>query len=111
MFKFPFPLGLISLSEQPWEQTYTQPGIFGLVYLGVFAAAIANTLFSSGIQKIGPTQTAIFVNMVPVVGVLSSVLLAACPVLDELYLPNNGLVMQLLPRAYPRRTGIAGWLN
>jgi len=68
-------LAIISIFEKPWDQTYEMKGILGLVYLGLFAAALANTFFSFSIKHIGPTKTSIFVNMVPVIGVISSIFL------------------------------------
>tara|TARA_B100000085_G_scaffold56497_1_gene49489 strand:+ start:485 stop:1378 length:894 start_codon:yes stop_codon:yes gene_type:complete len=68
-------LGVISLFEKPWTLEYTQEGISGLFYLGLFAAAISNTFFSYSVKKIGPTKTAIFVNTVPLIGVLSSIII------------------------------------
>ncbi|RKX79127.1 MAG: EamA family transporter [Spirochaetes bacterium] len=40
------------------------------VYLGVFTAALAFIWYYEGIQKIGPTRSAVFINMVPLWGIV-----------------------------------------
>lgn len=70
-------LGVFTLFEQinnPSE-TITSGSVYRLLYLGIFAAAIANTLFSLGVKYLGPIKTSIFINFVPLAGVISSVLL------------------------------------
>ncbi|MHA2276241.1 MAG: EamA family transporter, partial [Candidatus Kariarchaeaceae archaeon] len=51
-----------------------------LAYLGIFAAALANTFYSLSVKHIGPSRTSIFVNLAPLFGVLFSVLL-----IDEIF--------------------------
>jgi drug/metabolite transporter (DMT)-like permease len=68
-------LGIIALFEQPWNHQFQGSTLFYIFYLGVFAAAIANSLFSQGIKIIGPTKTSVFVNFIPLVGVIFSIIL------------------------------------
>lgn len=49
--------------------------LWALMFLAVVAAVYGNIAFNTGIQRIGPSKTAIFVNFVPVFGVFFSVLL------------------------------------
>jgi len=46
----------------------------GLIYLAILAGAVGNIIFNSTIKKIGSSNTAIFVNFVPVFGLTFSVL-------------------------------------
>jgi drug/metabolite transporter (DMT)-like permease len=46
----------------------------GLIYLAILAGAAGNIIFNSTIKKIGSSNTAIFVNFVPVFGITFSVL-------------------------------------
>ena len=46
-----------------------------LIYLGILAGAFGNIVFNTTIKKIGSTNTAIFVNLVPVFGLLFSAIL------------------------------------
>jgi drug/metabolite transporter (DMT)-like permease len=70
-------LGLIAIVElsvvtiQPIEISVTG----ALIYLGLFGAAIPNTLFSVSIDKIGPSRTTILVNFIPLISIISAVLL------------------------------------
>ncbi|MCE7733321.1 MAG: DMT family transporter [Candidatus Heimdallarchaeota archaeon] len=49
-----------------------------IMFLGIIAAALGNTLFSIGVKHIGPTRSALFINLMPIAGVL-----AASVMLDE----------------------------
>ena len=68
-------LVLFALFEHPWNINLKANSLGGIIYLGVFAAAIANSAFSYGIKKLGPTKTSIFVNLVPIIGIFFSILL------------------------------------
>jgi len=46
-----------------------------LLYLGVFGAAIPNTLFSKSINHIGPTRTSIIINLIPLMSIFASIIL------------------------------------
>jgi drug/metabolite transporter (DMT)-like permease len=47
-----------------------------LAYLGVFAAAIAYSLYNISIKHLGPTRTAVFVNFAPLFGIIFSIIFA-----------------------------------
>lgn len=46
----------------------------GIIYLAVFSSLIAYVTFTEGVKKIGAGRSAIFVNLVPVVGVSASII-------------------------------------
>ncbi|MCE7733691.1 MAG: DMT family transporter [Candidatus Heimdallarchaeota archaeon] len=75
-------LGLVSIIEQTRNPTsfVSFGSLWRLAYLGIFAAALANTLFSLSVKHIGPSRTSVFVNLAPLFGVLFSVLL-----IDEVF--------------------------
>ncbi|MCE7735871.1 MAG: DMT family transporter [Candidatus Heimdallarchaeota archaeon] len=47
-----------------------------LAYLGIFAAAIAYSLYNVSIKHIGPTRTAVIINFAPLFGIFFSVVFA-----------------------------------
>ncbi len=49
--------------------------VSSLIFLAVFAAAMAYIFFNKGIEIIGPSRTSVFVNLVPVFGVTFSIIL------------------------------------
>lgn len=75
-------LGLLSIVEQTRNPTsfISVGSLWRLAYLGIFAAAFANTLYSLSVKHIGPSRTSVFVNLAPLFGVLFSVLL-----IDEVF--------------------------
>jgi len=81
-----FSLGSSFLFLAAIEQTYspvthiTWESVWGLAYLGIFAAAIANTTFSISIKNIGPTKSVVMINLVPLLAIVFSFLL-----LDEIF--------------------------
>lgn len=46
----------------------------GIIYLAVFSSLIAYLTYTEGVKKIGAGRSAIFVNLVPVVGVTASII-------------------------------------
>ena len=68
-------LGILAFREKPWAVHPSFKVTISLIYLGVFGAAIANTIFSTSIKNIGSSRTAVFVNLVPIFGILSSVVI------------------------------------
>ncbi len=52
--------------------TFSVPSWLTLVYLGVFGTAIGFSLYYRGITRIGTTRAGIFINLVPLFGVLLS---------------------------------------
>lgn len=68
---------IVDIEYFSFEQLKSIPTdvIWALMFLAVVAAVYGNIAFNTGIVKIGPSKTAIFVNFVPVFGVFFSVLL------------------------------------
>ncbi len=86
-------LGLLSGIEQKRTPTssITFGSIWRLAYLGIFAAAFANTLYSISVKHIGPSRTSVFVNLAPLFGVLFSVLLIG-EVFSIWYIVSFGII-------------------
>jgi drug/metabolite transporter (DMT)-like permease len=79
-------LGLVAAPHIP-ELTADQFGwrvVVSLLYLGVFGTAIAFVWYYISIKKLGTAITSIFTNLVPVFGVLISVLLLGEPLLASM---------------------------
>lgn len=64
-------------------QATTWHGWLAIVFLGVFGAALAFTWYAEAVQRIGPTRSAVFINLVPV----SAVVLGARLLGERLGLP------------------------
>ena len=60
---------LFEISRLSWQ------GTSGIAFLGLFGTAIAFTWYSEGINLIGSTRSAAFINLVPVFAVLLGALL------------------------------------
>ena len=60
--------------EQPWNLKISFSIFLYLLYLGILSAALASVLFSNGVKILGPSRTAAFINLVPIVGVSSAIL-------------------------------------
>jgi drug/metabolite transporter (DMT)-like permease len=76
-------LGLVAAPHIP-ELTTEQFGwkvVVALLYLGVLGTALAFVWYYISIKKLGTAITSIFTNLVPVFGVLISVLLLGEPLL------------------------------
>ena len=70
LFLIPF-----SLIETPWNYTWTIESWIGILYLAIFSTIIGYVFFVDGVIHIGASRTAIFSNLVPVFGVISSYLI------------------------------------
>lgn len=66
-----------SLAEQGWGDLSkaSWDGWAPILYLGVFGTVLAFVLFYEGVKRIGPARAAAFAMLVPIFGVLSSVVL------------------------------------
>jgi drug/metabolite transporter (DMT)-like permease len=66
-----------SLAEQGWSdlQDAGADGWLPMVYLAIFGTVLAFVLFYEGVSRIGPARAAAFAMLVPIFGVLASVLL------------------------------------
>lgn len=68
--------------ERPWAQLAELPlrGWLAVVYAGLFATVLAFLFFNDGVRRIGASRTAIFINLVPVFGVLIAATLLGEPI-------------------------------
>lgn len=66
-----------SVAEQGWShlEQASADGWLPIAYLGVFGTVLAFVLFYEGVSRIGPARAAAFAMLVPIFGVLSSVVL------------------------------------
>jgi len=64
-----------SLLEAPWNYTWDTASWAGIIYLAVLSTVVGYFLYIEGVSKIGAGRSAIFGNLVPVFGVLTSYLL------------------------------------
>jgi drug/metabolite transporter (DMT)-like permease len=64
-------LAVGALVEQPWGELAALPakGWAAIAYLGVLGTVVAFLWFYEGVQRIGASRTAVFINLVPVFGV------------------------------------------
>jgi drug/metabolite transporter (DMT)-like permease len=73
-----------------------------IAYLGIFGTAIGFVWYYEGIERIGATRAALFINFVPISGIIladvllgepitRSLLMGTTMVLSGVYLANNGL--------------------
>src|SRR5213594_3418596 len=69
LFLIPF-----SLVEFPWNYPWTMEAWLGILYLAIFSTIIGYLFFVDGVIQIGASRAAIFSNLVPVFGVISSYL-------------------------------------
>jgi len=70
IFMIPF-----SLLESPWIYTWTTTSWLGMLYLALLSTVVGYFFYVEGVSKIGASRAAIFSNLVPVFGVISSILL------------------------------------
>ncbi|MFV2014870.1 MAG: DMT family transporter [Candidatus Heimdallarchaeota archaeon] len=66
---------IVSPFQGPWFIKMEQKVIFGIVYLALIAGVYGNIVYNSGVRQIGPSRTSIFVNFVPIFGVMSSLVI------------------------------------
>ena len=65
----------LSLLEAPWTYSWGPGSWLGILYLALFSTVIGYFFYVEGVSKIGAGRAAIFGNLVPVFGVITSVLL------------------------------------
>ena len=70
IFLIPF-----SLLEQPWTYSWDIASWIGILYLALLSTVIGYLFFVQGVQQIGASKSAIFGNLIPIFGVVSSSLL------------------------------------
>jgi drug/metabolite transporter (DMT)-like permease len=70
IFLIPF-----SVLESPWTYTWTVTSWLGIAYLAIMSTIVGFFFYVEGVSKIGAGRAAIFGNLVPVFGVISSALI------------------------------------
>lgn len=70
IFLIPF-----SLLEAPWTYNWTTMSWLGILYLALLSTVVGYFFYVEGVSKIGASRAGIFSNLVPVFGVISSILL------------------------------------
>jgi drug/metabolite transporter (DMT)-like permease len=65
----------LSLLETPWTYTWDAGSWLGIIYLAILSTIVGYFLYIEGVSKIGAGRSGIFTNLVPVFGVLTSVLI------------------------------------
>ncbi len=70
LFLIPF-----SIAETPWNYAWDASSWLGILYLALFSTVVGYFFYVDGVSQIGASRAAIFSNLVPVFGVLSSYLL------------------------------------
>ena len=72
LFLLPF-----ALAERGWNSLRAAPGAAwaGLLYLGIFGTVLAFVFFYEGVKRIGAGRAASFAFLVPIFGVVSSILM------------------------------------
>jgi drug/metabolite transporter (DMT)-like permease len=70
IFLIPF-----SVLEAPWTYNWSSTSWLGILYLALLSTVVGYFFYVEGVSKIGASRAAIFSNIVPVFGVISSILL------------------------------------
>jgi drug/metabolite transporter (DMT)-like permease len=65
----------LSLLEAPWTYTWGPVSWLGILYLALLSTVVGYFFYVEGVSRIGAGRAAIFGNLVPVFGVLTSFLL------------------------------------
>jgi drug/metabolite transporter (DMT)-like permease len=65
----------LSLLEAPWTYTWGPVSWVGILYLAILSTVVGYFFYVEGVSKIGAGRAAIFGNLVPVFGIVTSVLL------------------------------------
>src|SRR5712691_4917263 len=65
----------LSLLEAPWTYSWGPVSWLGILYLALLSTVVGYFFYVEGVSKIGAGRAAIFGNLVPVFGVITSVLL------------------------------------
>ena len=66
-------LGLPAVTAHDWQQVNVW-GWSGLLYSAVFAIVIGYIIWNNGVKKIGGARTALYNNLIPVIGAISAAL-------------------------------------
>jgi drug/metabolite transporter (DMT)-like permease len=100
-----------AIAERGWVQLAAAPAAawLGLLYLAVFGTVLAFVFFYEGVRRIGAARATSFAFLVPVFGVVSSVLLlgeriAMLTILGGILVLVGLWLVQRQPAAAPERT-------
>ncbi|MBI4173117.1 MAG: DMT family transporter [Candidatus Aenigmarchaeota archaeon] len=61
--------------ESPWSYVWSQTAALDIIYLAVFSTVVGYLFFVHGVNMIGAGKSAVFVSLVPVFGLIFSVIL------------------------------------
>ena len=67
-------IGMPATLALDWSQVNVW-GWSGLIYSAVFAIVVGYIIWNNGVKKIGGTRTALYNNLIPVIGVITATLL------------------------------------
>lgn len=73
-------LGALSEFQQWPSMTWSTGAVTGLVYVAVMGTVIPYIWFVQGVQRFGPTRTAVYINLTPVFGVSLGFLVLGEPI-------------------------------
>ena len=65
----------LSLVESPWSYAWNANSWLGIVYLAILSTVVGYFFYVEGVTRIGAGRAAIFGNLVPVFGVITSAIL------------------------------------
>jgi len=63
------------LLESPWQYSWAPAAWAEILYLALFSTVIGYLFFAEGVRRLGAASSGIFINLVPVFGVLFSIIL------------------------------------
>lgn len=84
----------LALLEKPWEWAGDVPwtAMAAVVYMSIFASVIGYLIQQISIQRIGPSRTSVFINLVPVFSIFLSVLILS-EALEPVKLITAGMII------------------
>src|SRR5215204_1860895 len=97
-----------SLAEQGWNdlQDAGADGWLPILYLAVFGTVLAFVLFYEGVSRIGPARASAFAMLMPIFGVLASVLLLGEELAVNLVIGGTAIIAGLWLIQRPPRTEV-----
>ncbi len=100
-------LSLPKLSQQSWDQVLPISWL-GAILSGTLATALSYVLWNKNVKKVGPTKTAVYLNLVPLIAIISGFLLLEED-LSWYHLPAglaviSGVLMTKLESGYKGKT-------
>ena len=95
-------LGAPAVMAMDWQQVDAW-GWAGLLYSAIFAIVIAYIIWNMGVQRIGGARTALYSNLIPVVGAIAAAILLGEPI-TPLKLAGAGIIFAGLHLARTAKT-------